>query len=315
MSTITQAVYDYLQLRRGHGYKLKMHQKLLLNFADFLQHHQADYVTQELALKWAQLPQNVKPGYWKQRLTVVRGFTQYLKGLDPRTQIPAPDLLPSAPSRPIPYLYSDQTIEALLDAARNMPARNPKDKLQPWTFYCLFGLLSVSGMRVGEVRRLRLEDVDLKAAVLTVRAGKNDNERYVPLHETTRDVLSDYIKRRERHWHGQLVSDHLFVSGSGKMLHHQSILRTFHQLSHQIGLRDKDVKHRPPRLHELRHSFANKVLADWYRNDQDPERMLPVLSTYLGHVSVSNTYWYLQNNPALMKHAMTRLEHRWEGQS
>ena len=87
--------------------------------------------------------------------------------------------------------------------------------------------------------------------------------------------------------------------------------RTFYALSRQIGLRGRSDSH-GPRLHDLRHRFATYTLVKWYRSNQDPERKLPLLSTYLGHVEVANTQWYLSSSPELMREAMRRLEHRWE---
>jgi integrase len=91
------------------------------------------------------------------------------------------------------------------------------------------------------------------------------------------------------------------------------IHRTFNVLSRQIGLRGASDSH-GPRLHDLRHRFATNTLVNWYRSDQDPERRLPLLSAYLGHVHIADTQWYLEGTPELMREAMRRLEHRWEDQ-
>lgn len=307
MTAIRQAVDEYIKLRRGLGYQLYHEESRLIQFASFLEQQESVCITQDLALQWACQPTEAKPIIWAQRLSAVRGFTRYYRTVDPKTEIPAQRLLPVTPSRAKPYLYDDETICRLLDAARSMPYCHSSAALRCWTYYCFFGLLAVTGMRVGEVRSLKLEDVDLKAAKITVKAAKNDRTRLVLLHETTRQVLADYIARRQRHWRGRKVSDYLFVSSSGAALQHQHVLQTFHKLSRQIGLRN-DKGDNAPRLHQLRHTFATKVLLRWHRNGQDPERMLPVLSTCLGHVSINDTYWYLQSNPALMKQAMKRLE-------
>lgn len=79
-------------------------------------------------------------------------------------------------------------------------------------------------------------------------------------------------------------------------------------LSRQIGLRRPTDSH-GPRLHDFRHRFAVEVLLRWYREEVDVERHLPELSTYLGHVKVSDTYWYLSVTPELLQLAMNRLEH------
>jgi integrase len=192
-----------------------------------------------------------------------------------------------------------------------MPCRYERGKLRPWIYYCLFGLLSVSGLRLGEARNLELHDVDLKTAVLTIRGAKFGKTRLVPLHPTACQVLADYITRRQRHWGQWPVSSYLFVSSWGHRLDNGDIHRTFYALSRQIGLRSRSDRH-GPRIHDLRHRFAGKTLWRWYRTGEDPERRLPILSAYLGHVHVSDTYWYLSAWPELMREALGRLERRWE---
>jgi integrase/recombinase XerD len=171
--------------------------------------------------------------------------------------------------------------------------------------------MSVSGLRLGEARNLELQDVDIKAAVLTIRSTKFGKSRLVPLHVSTCKVLADYIARRKRHWATQAVSSYLFVSSRGNRLDVGQIHRTFYALSRQIGLRGVSDSH-GPRIHDMRHVFATNTLVRWYQSDQDPERRLPILSAYLGHVHVADTQWYLSGSPELMREAMHRLEQRWE---
>lgn len=311
MNTLRQAVHEYLSLRRSLGFKLLETGKGLLDFVTYMEQHRACYITQALAVAWAQQPRNVQPARWAQRLSYVRGFARYRSASDPRTQIPPQGLLPFQPKRARPYLYSDDEIKSLLNAALNMSYRYERGALRPWTFHCLLGLLSVSGLRLSEARNLELQDVDLKEAVLTIRGTKFGKTRLVPLHSSTCKVLADYIARRKRHWAARPVSSYLFVSSRGTRLDGKDIHRTFYTLSRQIGLRGP-CDSRGPRLHDMRHRFATKTLVAWYRAGQDPERRLPLLSAYLGHVHVADTQWYLNGSPELMREAMRRLERCWE---
>lgn len=311
MNTLRQAVDEYLSMRRGLGFKLQSAGKGLHDFVTFMKQNHAAYVTQSLALTWAQLPANAQPAAWAQRLSFVRGFALYRSATDPRTEVPVPALLPFQPKRARPYLYTDDEIRCLLRAALDMPCQLQRNELKRFTYYCLFGLLSVSGMRLGEARNLELQDVDLKAAVLTIRGAKFGKSRFVPLHATTCKVLAAYIARRQRHWADRPVSSYLFVTGWGNRLDGGEIHRTFYALSRQVGLRGATDSH-GPRLHDMRHAFASNTLLRWYQNDQDPERLLPILSTYLGHVHVADTQWYLSSSPALMREAMRRLNRHWE---
>ena len=175
----------------------------------------------------------------------------------------------------------------------------------------MYGLLSVSGLRLGEALNLELRDVDLQSAVLTIRGAKFGKDRLVPLHPSTCKVLERYLVRRSVHWADRAVSTYLFVSSWGNRLDAGEVHRNFYALSRQIGLRGQADSH-GPRLHDMRHRFATNTLVRWYQTDQDPERLLPVLSAYLGHVHVEDTQWYLSGSPELMREAMRRLERCWE---
>jgi integrase len=301
-------------MRRSLGFKLREAGTALTDFATFLEQHHASYITQALALAWAQRPSHTQPANWAQRLSFVRGFARYRSATDPRTQIPPQGLLPFQPKRARPFLYSDVNIRNLLRAALRMECRYERGKLRPWAYYCLFGLLSVSGLRLGEACNLELQDVDLKTAVLTIRGAKFGKDRLVPLHRSTRAVLAKYIARRRRHWEKRAVSSYLFVSSWGNHLDTGDVHRTFYALSKQIGLRGPSDKY-GPRIHDLRHRFATMTLLRWYRSGEDVERRLPFLSAYLGHVHVNDTFWYLSAWPELMQQAMSRLEQCWEGES
>ncbi len=314
MTPLRQAVHEYLRMRRHLGFTLHEAGKGLPDFVRFMEQHRASVITQALALAWAQQPSHVQPAHWARRLSFVRAFAQYRSATDPRTQIPAPGLLPFQPRRARPYLYSAAEIRSLLRAALSMAYRFERGQLRPWVYYGLFGLLSVTGLRVREAQNLEVGDVDLEARVLTIRGAKFGKTRLVPLHPSTCHVLGAYLRRRARHWRDRPVSSHLFVSSWGNRLDGGDIRRTFYALSRQIGLRGSSDRH-GPRLHDLRHRFATYTLVRWYRSRQDPERNLPLLSAYLGHVHVADTQWYLSGSPALMREAMRRLERRWEGQS
>jgi integrase/recombinase XerD len=313
MNTLRSAVTEYIAMRRNLGYKLREASTALQEFASFMERRRAPYITQALALLWAQQPQNTQPAHWAQRLSYVRQFARFRSATDSRTEIPAQNLLPFQPKRAKPYLYTDQEIRRLLQAALTAPL-SPKHRkpcaLLPWVYYCLFGLLAVTGMRVGEARHLELRDVDLTAGVLTVRGTKFGKSRLVPLHASTCKILAEYRKRRQRHWLGKAVSSYFFVSSWGNRLDSAQVHRAFYVASRRSGLRGPTDRH-GPRLHDLRHRFATNTLIRWYRSDQDPERKLPILSAYLGHVHVSDTQWYLDSAPALMREAMARLERRW----
>lgn len=240
----------------------------------------------------------------------MRGFARYRSASDTRTEIPPSDLLPNKSKRARPYLYTDKEIKELLEAALNLPRSNTFRKR---TYYCLFGLLSVTGMRVGEAINLQINNVDLEAGILTVARSKFGKSRLVPIHPTTQKVLSNYVSCRNEILRGRRPA-YFFISGRGTRLDESEVGRMFRRLSRQTGLREQHTRN-GPRIHDMRHCFAIGTLLRWYRNGDDAERHLPALSTYLGHVNIDNTYWYLSACPELMAAAVGRLEQRWEGKS
>ncbi len=288
MNTLREALQDYLAMRRALGFKLHDAGVGLQDFVSFLERKRTSYITTRVALEWAQRPATVQPAHWAQRLTFVRGFARYRSATDPRTEIPPWGLLPFRPKRARPYLYTRDEICALLKASLDL---SPNDALRRWTYYGLLGLLAVSGLRVSEALSIRLNDVDLQNAVLTVHGTKFGKSRLVPLHISTRRM-------------------YFFISKRGNRLDGAEVRRTFYVLSRQTGLRGESASH-GPRLHDFRHRFAVQTLVEWYRCGKDVERRLPVLSTYLGHVHVADTYWYLTACPELMGLAVERLEGRW----
>jgi integrase len=170
----------------------------------------------------------------------------------------------------------------------------------------LFALLACTGLRISEALRLKQRDVDLECGVVTVVAGKFRRARLVPLHETAAAALATYATRRDQYLHRQ-VDDTFFLSERGTSLKYIRVLTTFTTLRRQLGWESGGAK-RPPRIHDLRHSFAVCTLLRWYEEGIDIDHGIARLSTYLGHVKVSDTYWYLSAVPALLAAGGARFE-------
>jgi len=305
MSDFRKAVRDYINLRRSLGYKMQNAASLLSDFVSYLEDRGAHHITIPLALEWAQR-KSTSPAEWARRLTKVRGFARYWSATDPQTQIPPWSLLPHRPSRARPYFYTDKEIGELLKAAQQLGG------LLGLTYYCLLGLLSVTGLRISEVLNLKIHDVDLAQGILVIVGSKFGKSRLVPIHASTQTVMAQYARKRDRNFGRDL--SFFFVSRRGNRLDGGQVRRTFYRLSRKVGLRGPTASH-GPRLHDFRHRFAATILVNWYRSGQEPERRLPVLSTYLGHGHVSDTYWYLTICPELMGLVVKRLEKHWEDPS
>jgi len=266
MNPLSKAVDDYLELRRGLGFKLERNESRLRQFLSFLKARKAKRITTQLALEFATHESQLCARTMAMRLSVIRGFARYHIINDPATEVPPCGLLPSESRPTIPYIYSEEEIIRLLRAARNYPSWSRFSgpwwhQCRGWTWYCLFGLLAVTGMRVGEVLQLRLEDIDWQAGVLTIRKAKFGKSRLVPLHETMLRALRKFIKHRDlflAQCQPQVVAQRLFVSSCGTPICIGEVNRRFLLISRKIGLRGAKER-RGPRLHDLRHRFAIDV--------------------------------------------------------
>ena len=305
MSTLRGALADYLKLRRSLGYKLRRAEKLLQQFIDYLEAVGADAITTEHALAWACQPRDTNSNWRSQRLSVVRGFADYLQNADLDAEVPPRELLPSHPRRACPYLYTEPEIAALIDAARILSS-----PLRVTTYQTLIGLLAVTGMRVGEAINLDRDDFVARHGVLVVRHAKFNKCRELPLHTTTVAALCSYLGCRDRQRLTGRTSA-LFISPAGSRLLYCNVHWTFQRLVRHAGLLPRTRSCRP-RIHDLRHGFAVHTLIDAYRDGADTQQCLTVLSTYLGHVDPARTYWYLSASPELLGRAAEGLE-QWAG--
>ena len=304
MSELRRHAEDYLRLRRALGFKLTLHGPLLAQFIDYLDAAGAPGITTELAVSFAQLPPGVQPIVWAHRLSMVRGFARYLQAIDPATEVPPHDVFAPRYQRPTPYLWQETEVLDLMAAARQL-----RPALCALTYETFFGLLWCSGMRIGETIGLRRGDVDLSAGVITVRQAKFGRSRLVPLQESTTDALACYAASRDRLC-PRPRSHAFFISSRGTTLIPQAVGQTFHRLAVKTGLHSETKR---PRVHDLRHSFAVRVLVAWYRSGIDVEARMLALSTYLGHVNPVDTYWYLSASPELVELVAERLGDRPAG--
>jgi integrase len=228
----------------------------------------------------------------ERRLRVVAGFARHARSEDGRHEVPPIFVFGRRHVRPAPHIYSPEDLARLLGAASRLPPIWP---LKPQVFTTLLGLLASTGLRISEALALHFGDVT--ADGLVIRKTKFNKSRLVPLHPTAASALGRYLDLRRR---SSAVSDYVFVSPKGDQLPYSTVHKTFLRLLRQTGLRAGPG--RPgPRLHDIRHTFAVRAL------EASPEGGSPVgwrmraLSTYLGHVNVADTCWYLHATPQLMR--------------
>jgi integrase/recombinase XerD len=224
--------------------------------------------------------------------------------MDARTEIPPTGTMRRPEVALRPYIYTQEEISRLIAAARKL--FSPRG-LRCHTYYHLVGLLATTGMRSGEAVRLADRDVNLAEGLLTIRESKFGKSRIVPLHPTTVKALVGYKARRDAFLKKAEAATFFINERRGPI---SSPHKSFRDIRCAAGLERMRNGIRP-RMHDLRHTFAVQTLLDWYRNGADVERNLPILSTFLGHSHIENTYWYLTSTPELQGAACERLETRW----
>jgi site-specific recombinase XerD len=301
---MVELAWEYLTLRRQLGYALVTPGKALLAFARYADStgHRGP-VTIDLAVRWAKLPRNAKPDWWARRLQIVRGFAQHQRLFEPDTEVPPSNLLGPYFRRSTPHIYSDAEICALLRAAKDL---GPAGGLRCHSYTTLFGLLISTGLRISEALHLKRDEVDLQSRVLTVALSKFRKSRMLPLHPSTTQALAKYAKRRDR-YHPDATTRTFFINERGTPMAYSGVIGTFTDLRCQLGW-TKNREGRRPRLHDMRHTMAVRTLLRWCQQGADVDQKILALCTYLGHVEITDTYWYLTAVPELMELTAARFQ-------
>jgi integrase len=303
-------VQAYVAARRESGFILKSEAKRFVNFARFADERgHCGPMTVELAIAWATASKGGREITAARRMELLRGFAQYCQHFDPATQVPPPQLFgPARRGRLTPHICTDREIRSLLNAAATL---RPLGGLRAVTCMTIFGLLAACGLRISEATNLQLGDVDLENGRLYIRNSKYGKSRWVPLHPTTTRALRHYAQRRYRGL-PKATTDAFFIFDHGRAATPQSIRHAFKHLRRQLGWKARGG-HPHVRIHDLRHLFITSRLRLWYEEGVNIDTRILSLSTYVGHVGVAKTYWYLTATSELMALAARRGERLMTG--
>lgn len=294
MNKLRKALREYLTIRRQLGFTLKNVELILNSFISFLKRKNANHLTTQLALEFATANPKASSTWQARKLGVISHFASYLHTFDARTEIPSRKLLPFSYHRRPPYIFTDKDIVNLLEVfQRNMTRRSIDEQ----TYYALFGLISVTGMRTGEALALKDISVDLKQGIITIYESKYRKSRKLPIHRSTIEALKDYCRCRNKHL-GNKKPEYFFVNSRGSKLVRTTVRNSFKKACITAGI-GKEAKF-CPRIIDLRHYFGIKTLINCYRKKLNPETVIPILSMYLGHENPKYTYWYLTATEDLM---------------
>jgi integrase/recombinase XerD len=283
------AVESYLAVRRATGFTLSNAEYLLRSFASFASDQGQTHIRTATAIAWASQAESLAQRHT--RYQTVCHFAQYLRVEDPRHESPPENHFGYRKTRRVPHIYSRDEIKSLILAATKLPS---SDSLLPKTYAALISLLAATGLRISEALHLLVSDIIPDG--LLIRKTKFQKTRLVPLHDTAVAGLGRYLACRQGAHRG---GDHVFISDEGQPLIYWKVHSVFRTLVKSAGL--KPAGSRWPRIHELRHTFAVQALESSPAGRQRIGQHMLALATYLGHVNIDATYWYLETTPELMR--------------
>lgn len=301
--TIRDRVDTYLAERRQAGCNMRIIGSQLRSFARFAEQtgHRGP-LTCALTLDWAQASRSPGQRAAAARLAQLHPFTRFCHRLDPRNEVPPAEFFGPAFRRRAPHIYSAAEIRSLVTTAAQLRTRGP---LRTDSISTLFGLLAATGLRVSEALALERRDVNFEGSLLHIREAKFHKMRYVPLHWSTTRALEHYAIRRDR-LVTSVACQKFFLTDEGEHLRSAVVEYAFNRVRKQLGWRSRGG-HSAPRIHDLRFTFICRRLECWYAQNIDVDRVILSLCTYVGHVNITSTYWYLTATPKLMSLAARRL--------
>jgi integrase/recombinase XerD len=283
------AVESYLAVRRAAGFTLSNTEYLLRSFSAFAADKKQTHIRTATTIDWACQARSVAQRHT--RYQTICHFAQYLRVEDPRHESPPPNHFGYRKTRRVPYIYSRGEIDSLVLAATRLPASG---SWRPKTYAALISLLAATGLRISEALHLLVSDITPDG--LLIRRTKFQKTRLVPLHDTAVTGLGHYLMHRQE---ARCGGDHVFVSKEGQPLVYWKVYGVFRTLLKSAGL--KPCGGRWPRIHELRHTFAVRALESSPTGRQRIGQHMLALATYLGHVNINATYWYLETTPELLR--------------
>jgi integrase len=233
--------------------------------------------------------------FWHRKFDALTGFYRFALSRDYIDSSPLPTTIPKRPVPFRPYIYTHEQFRRLVG-------------ITAATFRTLLILLYGTGLRISEALSLTLADVDLPASLLTIRDTKFFKTRLVPVGPQLTAILESYAKTRRLLPRPAQNDSAFFSTRTGNALTLGSTDRIFRLLCECAGIRRTDGGRFQPRLHDIRHTFAIRRLVAWYRKGEDVQRLLPFLSTYMGHVDVTGTQRYLTMTPELLHEASLRFQ-------
>jgi site-specific recombinase XerD len=306
---LTQIIDTYVSHQRSLGMRFDSSAKILRSFQRAIGVVEADHINEEAVRGF--LNRSGLTATWHTRYYALNGFFRFAMQRGLLEASPLPYRIPKRPSYATPYIYSPEELRRLLEATAALDVRLRNGQrlgMQPQTLRTLILLLYGTGLRVSEALSLTTDDVDLSAKSLMVRNTKFFKTRLLPIGPKLASILALHADQRIALARRVPTTTAFFLNRRGSAITRYTAERYFRTIRAHSGLKRRDGAYFQPRLHDLRHTFAVHRLVAWYQSGADVQRLLPQLSTYLGHVGLAETQHYLTMTPELLREASRRFE-------
>ncbi len=301
---------EHLELRESLGFRYRSVKYDLDAFDCHLAKHfpKCKTISREMVVSYLDLIRHLKPNTRAYQLNSIRQFCRFMFHFNPKTYIPEKNLIgTSAKTQVKPHIFTEEEIIKLIKETKKLSVKYCiKHKLLPYTYEAIISLLWVTGMRIGEVAKLNIEDIDTVNGTICVQQTKFFKSRLIPISESSTQALNQYKKQRAKVGYSEEPGTPFFFNSKGKPCIATTAARAIKMFMIQAGL--KTIEGKTPRVHDIRHSFATRWLLDFYQTGKDPTAYLPVLATYMGHANIANTQVYLHPSIELLNIAGQKLQ-------
>lgn len=304
---IGEIMLTYITYRQSLGEKFKTNRTILRSFCRFVgESCELSHITNDMVSEYLYSPKGVVTSSWFCKFGALKGFYTWALSRGYVIEIPLQQVLPKRPEHFVPYIYSNNELKLLFDSALTYQSR--KERMIPYVIQSILVITYVLGLRIQETLNLKLKDIDINESVAIISKSKFYKSRIVPFGKDVTYRLSEYLKWHKANGYSQDGESAFFVDDRGLPVNIHTFSACFKRIRSKAGISRDNGGRYQPRIQDLRHTFATNRLITWYTEGKDVQSLLPLLSSYLGHLNLSHTSTYLSMVPELLFEACNLFE-------
>ncbi|OGT36166.1 MAG: integrase [Gammaproteobacteria bacterium RIFCSPHIGHO2_12_FULL_37_14] len=310
---LNKIITQYVTYRRSLGEKFKTNESYLKAFCKKTgASKNIKLITEKMTNKFLYGDsKNITSG-WFTKHTALLGFYRYALTRGYVKNIPLPRILPKRPQPFIPYIYSKKELKLIFDTA--LTYQKIKSCISPIMVRIVLILTYALGLRLHETLSIKIGDIDMDNLVITIQQSKFYKSRLTPFNEEIKEIIKKYLQWRKSKQKTQMLEDYLFFGKNNKPFNASTMEKIFRRIRESACIKRNDNATFQPRIHDLRHTFAVNRLTSWYQENKDVQKLLPILSVYLGHRYLAHTSVYLTMTDGLLQAAKKRFEKYAKGE-